>query len=168
MNGLRKPRQPRWTKSNDVMDKALLRAVKLFEHEVTAIMHPAQIGNKALREGVATLADWQNVYSAVKVGLAIEKQGVVRGKRDDLARAEEALDAIERRAMATNVWTPTPLSFAELDDIDDAISFHEFQLRQLSAGEFHRAVMLAVSRMNSSGGNVTYINSSKLGVRDHE
>ena len=159
MNGLRKPRQVRWPESRDTLRKALLRAGRLMPHEVDERMAPLLVSHKALREGVATLQQWAGVASAVAVGLAIEKQGVVRGKREDLRLADFALRDIKQRSLARGAWKPSMLSFEELDDIKEAVEYHRFQLQQLSAQEYHQAVCKVVGQVTSSGGTVQDLQS---------
>ena len=115
---------------------------------------PLRAAAKARREGVATERDWSIVVSPLHVAQAIEQQGIVRGLSEHLHSAEVALQEIERRAMATGTWCPTSLYYQELDHISAAVDLHEFQMTQLSYGEFRRALQRAVIEIKNTGGRV--------------
>jgi hypothetical protein len=105
---------------------------------------------RALREGVATEWEWMVVASALNVAQAIERQGVVHGLSGHLHAAEMALKAIHQRAMAGGEWFSTPLDYQEIEDITSMVDLHEFQLSQVSYGEFRRAVDLVTAFAISS------------------
>lgn len=153
MNGRRKPRVPRWISSNP-METAKAFASRLTAAEVLTAMTPVRDAFRALREGVANEVDWATLVTATNVADAIELQGVVRGVRAHIQAGQHALAGIERRAMATGTWRPTSLYFEELDAIGAAVDIHEFQLRQLSFGEYRRAIARAVAEVQSTGGTV--------------
>lgn len=164
MNGQRKPRQPRWPAHCNTIATATLRATLLTQPEIDVILEPITEAHKALREGVATEENWDNASSAINVALAIQSQRVVRCAGDHLQLADQALAAIKQRARSGGTWKATQLDFEELDVLKDAFLIHDYQLRQLSAGEFHRAVRLAIGRINSAGGRVIHLNPNSNGA----
>ncbi|WP_367847036.1 hypothetical protein [Rhodoferax sp. WC2427] len=167
MNGLRKPRQVRWTKCADTISTAILGATKLTATERASVLEPLQDAHKALREGVATQWQWTQFASAMEVAQAIEQRGVVRGLKAHLYAAELALQAIERRAMRCKTWQAVPLDLEELDTLAIAINLHEFQLTQLGASEFHAAVKTALGHITSSAGQVLSIKPPSIESRSH-
>jgi hypothetical protein len=82
---------------------------------------------------------------------------VVRGLAEHLASAEDMLQQIRRRAMATGAWRPTPLFYQELDALREYIPLHRFQLEQLSRGEVIQAMDQAEAIVRSAGGCVVEV-----------
>jgi hypothetical protein len=159
MTGRHKPRRPRWI-SRDPMGLAKTYAGRLTAAEVGQVMAAVQDGFRALREGVATEAQWGVVTSALNIADAIELQGVVRGARGHIQAAQQALAGILRRAMATGTWHPTALYYQELDDVRTGIDIYDYQLRQLSYGEYQRALAHAIAEVRSTGGIVINFNQA--------
>jgi hypothetical protein len=149
----RPPRRQRRISLNPI---ALARnnAARLTVAEIALAINPLRAAAKALREGVATEWEWAIVASAMNVAQAIERQGIVKGLAEHLRSAEVALQAIERRAMAPGAWKATALYYQELDHIATAVDLHEYQLQQLSYGEFRRVVVCAEAEIRSAGGRV--------------
>jgi len=149
----RKPRRPGRISPNPI---ALARnnATRLTPAEISKAITPLRAAARALREGVATEWEWSVVASAMNVAQVIERQGVVRGLVEHLHSAELALQAIQQRAMSGGAWQATALYYQELDHITEAVDLHEFQMQQLSYGEFRRAVVRAEAEIRSAGGPV--------------
>lgn len=151
----RAKRQPKLIMAN-AMDVVKSRAARLTDAERANVMLPAQSGFKALREGVATLSQWQAVSSAVSVARAIEAQGIVRGIHEHLAAADNALDAVWHRiqdGVRGSAWGRcTTLYFDEIAALDTALFLHEHQLQQLALSEFHQAVDMARRDVRAAGG----------------
>lgn len=156
MNGLKKPRQVRWPKHVDTMRTAKMRATRLTAAERADVLKPMLDSFTALRQGIATEWHWTQVASAICVALAIDEQGIVRGLRAHLVAADVALLAIAERAKPDmdGAWKPTSLHYHELDAISCAIDLHKYQLEQLAACEFHRAVAAAKAQILKDGGKV--------------
>lgn len=131
----------------DVVHLALMVAARLTGEEVRQVFAPLQASTDAMRRGVGTENDWSNLAAACCVAKAIERQGVVRGLQEHFDTIEAALQGIARRAFAGGAWAPTPLYFQELDALQLFLDLHEFQVRQLSGGEFQRAVVLATAHV---------------------
>ena len=140
------------------MNAALRRATRLTARERALVMDPTRAGVAALRQGVATYEQWAYVCSAIQVGLAIEAQGIVRGLQAHMQAADQALQAVYARVTAPAegpTWgRATALRFDELEAITDAVDLHDWQLQQLAAKEFHRAVKLAEKSIRKAGGKV--------------
>lgn len=154
MNGQHKPRRPRWVKSTNTLDIALLRATKLLPDEIAARMDPLRDAMRALREGRATEQEWSCMASAVNVSLSIEKKRVVRGLHQHLNSADMVLAAIQGRATqeGDRPWRPTALYFHELDTMTTFIDLFDYQLHQLSAKEYDQAFQHAKAETIRTGG----------------
>lgn len=150
----RPPRRVRFQPAINMVDVVINRATTLTAGEMGRLMVPIRSALKALREGVATETQWCVLASSVEVALAIEDQGVVRGLREHLKSAEQALFGIRERALASGTWRQTALYYRELDDVVEAIRLHQFQLEQLSTREVSRAVEVAKTRVYQAGGRV--------------
>lgn len=131
----------------DVVHLALMGAARLTGEEVRHVFAPLQASADAMRRGVGSETDWSNLAAACCVAKAIERQGVVRGLQEHFNTIEAALQGIARRAFAGGEWMPTALYFQELDALQDLLELHEYQVRQLSGGEFKRAVDLATANV---------------------
>lgn len=138
----------------DPIKLTMNRVDRLTAKEVAHLMRPIKDAFTRLREGVATEFQWITLASAVEIGLAVDRIGVVRGTKAHMHHAELALQAIKQRAMSKGTWCPTALYYQELDDIKAAVHIHEYQLRQLSAGEYHDAEQLAAANVQSDSGAV--------------
>lgn len=149
----RKPRQARRI-SRAPIELATAVATRLTVLELAAYFDPVRAAVRALREGVGTEWDWVRVVSALNVAQAVEQLGVVRGLSGHLHSGELALQSINHRAMATGAWHSTELSFQEIEQVNAAVDFHEFQLQQLSYGEFRQAFRRAADEVRSTGGQV--------------
>lgn len=152
----RKPRKRRYISANPIR-LAVNAATKLTPAEIAVAIDPIREAARLTREGVATESNWSLLASAVNVAKAIERQGVVRGLAEHLARAEEALNAISRRALAGGAWKATALYWQEIEHINTLVDLHEFQLQQLSYGEAHRATRRAIRDIHQAGGRVVMV-----------
>lgn len=149
----RKPRRPRPIIA-DTFRRARDNAVRLSEAEVQDTMAPARVCLRRLREGTATEDQHTVLASQIMVAIEIERGGIVRGLHEHLGAAMQALASIRARALASGAWRPTALYFHELDALREAVALHEFQLRQLSAGELAAAAKKLIARTRGSGGEV--------------
>lgn len=159
----RKPRKPR-TRNRNTFGTVLLRATRLTDAEVQDTIAPAQACLERLREGVATEDHHTVLATSLLIAMGIEDSGIVRGLREHIASAHAALDAIRARALATGAWRPTALYFDELDALRTAVELHEFQLRQVSAGELTTIAKKLVARTRSTGGAVARTTMHDLGL----
>lgn len=136
------------------MDLVKSRVGLVTQAECDAIMDPVHKSHKAMREGVATQWDWCNLCTVVNTGLSIEKTAL-KGVRGHLEAAYVALDLVGNRATADDgTWHGTPLYFAELDAIRDAIDIFPQQLRLISFAEYQRAMRLAEKQVRAMGGRI--------------
>ena len=157
----RKPRQQRWV-ARDPLALAKNTATRLTPAEMSTMIEPLRAAATALREGVATEWEWAIVVSAVNVAQAIDKLGIVRGLSEHLLCGELALRAIQQRAMATGTWSATSLYYQEIDHLDTAVDLHEFQIHQLSYGEYHNALRQAEAEIRSTGGIVVDVGRERM------
>jgi len=154
MSSVKKPRQPRWPARIDNISSVILTVTKLTPAEIAGIIDPTFASFEALRQGVATVQQWNNCASAITVSLKIEDQGVVRGLREHLTSADLALHAIAQRSQASGVWKQSPLWWHEIDSIRTALELHKFQMQHLSAREYHGAIRAAAIEVLAQGGTV--------------
>ena len=149
----RKPRKPRVINAN-VLGTVICRATLLQEHEVQDTLEPTHHCLARLREGVATEDEHTIMATVMRVSQGIEDSRIVRGLREHFNAAQQALDAIRTRALATGTWRQTPLYFHELDALREAVELHEFQLRQVTSGELQAITRKLIAQHQSSGGRV--------------
>ena len=159
----RKPRKPRPVR-HDALRLVKLQATKLTEAEVQETIEPARMCAERLREGVATEEQHTVLYTSLQIAIAIEHSGIVRGLHEHLDAARQAMDAVRTRALASGAWRPTALYHHELAAIRDAVEFHEFQLRQVSAGELTAIATKLIARTRSTGGKVARTTAQNLGL----
>ncbi len=133
---------------------AMARATRLTFAEREQIMVPLRAAVAALRQGVATEYEWMVAVTAVNVGDAIERQGVVRGLAGHLKEIDRALQGIRQRAMESATWHAPALYYEERDLLDLLLDLHNHQVRNLSFGEYTRAVDKAVQQTRAAGGRV--------------
>ncbi len=156
-------RRPQRTRVDNLV-AAMRRATRLTASEVAQAMAPLRAAECRLREGVATADQWAVVNTAMLIAREIEKQGVVRGLREHLDAALQALASIEARAIPGETWTPTALWFYELDAVREGLRLHQYQLEQLSFGELHAATSKVLARHQSTGGAVEARSLESLGL----
>lgn len=153
----RPPRRVRWHPTPDTLAIALHKAAKPAANDVDEVLTVVRQAARALREGVATEHQWSVLSGSLAVSLTIERQGVVRGLREHLDRAEAALQTIYNRAQRTGAWRPPVLHFHEIEAVNTFVDLHAFQARELSRAEFLRAIDTTTSQVRSSGGAVTVV-----------
>lgn len=149
----------------DTMRLAMRRAAKVPVAEIDEVMAPIAASFKAMREGVATEDEWAVLAGTVELGLAIEHQGVVKGLHGHLRAAEQALAAIQRRAMAGGTWRPTALYYQEIEALDTFTWLHKTQLENLSEGEWRKAHDRAVALVLGAQGRVVDLQDLANGGR---
>ena len=125
-------------------------------------MAPLGAAADRMRRGQASDNDWAVLTGSLLMAQSIEKQGVVRGLAGHLDGVDRALVAIEARATRAGPWRSPTLHFHELDAVHLLLDLHEFQLEQLSYGEFRRAYEATEARVRSSGGQL--VRPSEVGA----
>ena len=159
----RKPRRSRPINANP-FGSALRGAALLTQQERADTMAPAQECEKRLREGVATQDQLIVLRTQLRIAMGIEHSRIVRGLREHLATALDALDAVEARSLKNGTWRPSALYYHELDAIHTAVHLHEFQLQQVSAGELHQVAAKLIAQTKSSGGELRHCGAGELGL----
>lgn len=147
----RPPRRTRRMAVN-LVDIAAARATRLTQTERDQVLGALRGAVAALRRGVATELEWQLAVTAVNIGDAIEKQGVVRGLAEHLHSIDLALLEIGKRARATGEWRAPALYYEERDLMDLLVDLHNHQVKSLSYGEFIRARDKAIAQTASTPG----------------
>ena len=160
----RPPRKPRPT-ARSPFTTALFRAARLSQAEIASTIGPARQCFTRLREGVATEDQHTVLYTILRIAQGIEESGIVRGLHEHITSALQAMDAIRARALASGTWRPTALHYYELDAIHTMLDLHEFQLRQLSAGELTAIARKLIARTQSSGGTLVRTSAQNLGLQ---
>ena len=160
-NGLRKPRQAR-ALNYDPFRTVILNATRLTDAEIVSTMGPIRTCEKSLREGVVTSLQFAVLDSSLDIAAGIEKSRIVRGLGEHIASGQQALNAVGQRAERTGAWKPTALYWHELEAVNTALDLHEFQLRQLSAGELHRIVKQIIATTRTQGGEVRRVSAQEL------
>lgn len=159
----RHPRRARPINAN-AFGAALRKATRLTPQERAETMAAARQCEKRLREGVASEEHHTVLYTVLLLALGIEDAGIVRGLRGHFDAALAAMASIRARACPGNVWRPTALHYYELDAIREAVDLHEYQLRQVSAGELHAITKKLMARTLSTGGAVERRSLAELGI----
>lgn len=154
-----KGKQPEWMKfladtPESPVDVAIRNATKLTTPEIERYIVPSRRAVEAFRVGKGNFKDWLRLCTLVNVGMAIEDGGVVKGFRNDLKAALNALEEIGTRQDSPKGWKPGALRASELEAIRMLVVAHDFQLRQVSCGEHQEAYRLATARVKSDGGEV--------------
>lgn len=148
----------------DLMRAAQLRASRLTAQELAEIMIQIRTCAARLREGVATLQQFEILHTTVQLALEIEQRSHFRGLREHIDTAQIALSVIHTRSTATGKWKPTALYWNELDAITSMVELHELQLMQLTAAELQRFTQSLIARTLSQGGKVERVQSADLGA----
>jgi hypothetical protein len=157
---LRHTKQPRRERNvrvpgHNPVHRAIANATLLTQPERDELMQPVRDGFQALRQGVATYAQWAAVSTGISVALTIEKIGTVRGLREHFEAAERALDAVYARVTGGAegiAWgRRSTLYFDEIAALREAIDLHDFQLQNLSAREIHEAGRRTVQDARAAG-----------------
>jgi hypothetical protein len=154
MNGRKPPRRVRWPSILNTVEIVKAAVAKPPKHDVDEVMRIMTAASKAMREGVATEMHWSILAGAVSMGQAIERQRMVRGMSGHLTSTEQALDTIFKRAHRTGAWKSPSLYFDEIDMITTFINLHNFQVRQLSRGEYQDVIASAGGQIRASGCSV--------------
>lgn len=152
MSGKTKPKCVRrvWERVNPIT-VALNASTLLTKPEREQIMAPLREARDALRKGACTERQWLFIAVATQVALCIENKGIVRGLREQITAAHQALCAIDERARTTGRWRAPTCYGHELVSVDTLVTLHAFQISQLAANEFRDAVALAKAHQRTFG-----------------
>lgn len=143
------------TRPADPFTLARVYVTRLKPHEVARIMQPCNAALAAARSAAMTHAQWVVLCTAGHVAEAIEDGGVIRGQREIIDAANEALDAIgERCGHTEQEWKPKACTGPELTALADLVAAHSRQVHELTYREYTTAVDRAVARVASTGGEV--------------
>lgn len=135
----------------------MLRASRLTDSEIEQIINPLRFAIDKMRRCCATHDDYVLASSAVRAAQAIERSRIVRGLSDEIAAADRALWCIAKRAELgepAGEWRQKALYADELEALRMLAKLHEYQLRQLSAGEVHRIIKTLIAQVQTAGGAV--------------
>ena len=137
------------------LDVAMNNATKLSPQDVEQIITPCANACAAILSGSGRRDHWATLCCSLNMSLSIERQGVVRGMAGHLASIEAALLAIAARSGEDDTpptWQPPQLSLDETDNMRLLVQLHQFQIQQLSYGEYRRAHHATVNRVRGGGG----------------
>jgi hypothetical protein len=154
MSGRRQPRRTRWPAVLNTLEIVKNAVAKPPKHDIDEVMRIMTAASKAMLQGVATEKHWSILAGGVSMGQAIERQGIVRGMKEHMASTEQALNTIFKRARTSGAWKSPTLYFDEIDMITTFINLHDFQVRQLSRGEYSDVIASAGGQIRASGCSV--------------
>lgn len=154
-NASRTKRQAR-TLDGGLIDKVLSNVSKLTPSEIAQVITPVRAAMLHLKRCTATQHDFVWLCTAGQIGMSIERGGVVRGLASHMQAGLDALQAVAARGTTAGEWRSPAMRAAEIDAIDTMLDLHEYQLKQLSYGEFTQANRSAALRVSSTGGQVFY------------
>jgi hypothetical protein len=141
----------------DGITTARMTNTRLTAAEIGRIMAPLKSALDAMRQARAIYPQWVALCTAAHVAMAVEDGGVIRGQREIIQLASDALDRIgERCGRTADGWAPRACLGLELSDLADLVAAHSRQLHELTYGEYVRQFDLAVARVASCGGLVFY------------
>ena len=86
--------------------------------------------------------------------------GIVRGLQEHITAALQACASYQVRSGHADNWKPSAVHFHELDALREMVDLHEFQLKQLTASEVHKAARRLIARTQSEGGEVYQADNS--------
>lgn len=133
---------------------ASMHITRFTPAEIEKLVGHCRQGLEQARQGLATYDHFVSLTTAVHKGLAIEAVRIVVGYKPFYLRANDALEAIERRATTTGRWVPPTLYAAEITALDWLIWAYGKSLEELTYAEFLRIENLAIGRCTSTGGPV--------------
>lgn len=158
MHGQKKPRQPRPLKNP--IYAAILSATLLTAAEIEETMRPIRQCQTAVENSRASALQLGILETSLAIAKAVEKSRIVRGLAEILQAGDAALRSLRHRSCKSGEWRPAAPTADELDTIKTAINMHHFQLRHVSAGEFHRIL----ERLKAQAGGVQRITEEEWGI----
>ena len=133
---------------------------KLTAAEIAETMAPLRTAFAHIREGVATHNEYVVLHSIMLIAQEIEHMGIVRGLQEHITAALQACASYQLRSGHADNWKPSAFHFHELDALREMVDLHEFQLKQLTASEVHKAARRLIARTQSEGGEVYQADNS--------
>lgn len=116
------------------------QATLLTAAERAQMLTPMRAAADRFRQGLATDNDWAVLTGSLLMAKTIEQQGVVRGLAGHLDDIDRALVAIEARATQQGAWQSPTLYFNEIDAVQLLMELAQFQMEQLTFGEWRRGI----------------------------
>ena len=141
---------------------------KLTAAEVAETMAPLRMAFAHIREGVATHNEYVVLHSIMRIAQEVEHMGIVRGLQEHITAALQACESYQARSGPEDCWKPSDLHFHELDALREMVDLHEFQLKQLTAGEVYKATCRLMARTQSEGGEVYQADDSMTTLTPHK
>lgn len=125
---------------------AAAQVQKLDPAEIGAMMTGLRSCLSRLRAAQGLLRDVFEFQYATMSAALIERQGVVRGLSSTIADAEAAIATMRQRADAVSGQVGA-LFGPEIACLDEFIRLHEYQLEQLSKGEYEKVLRSLAGRL---------------------
>lgn len=135
------------------------KSVKVSSFELVAkrvqIMDPVLVGQMtgslrrsldSMRANGASMDEVVELERACVVASFVEREGVVSGLKGQITAASDAVRAIRSRIGAGTTGR-SPLYGVEITVIDEFIYWHDYQLKQLSVGEYARVLKRAAGQL---------------------
>lgn len=140
---------------------AAAQVQKLDPVEISAMMNGLRSCLSILRSADGHLTHVLEFQMATMSAALIERQGVVRGLSESISAAEESIAAMQLR-VEPGSGRVGALFGPEIASLDEFIRLHQYQLEQLSKGEYERIlrslagrlggkIQLAISDIDKSG-----------------
>lgn len=148
------------TSTVPTLDTAKGQASKRTGKEVAEVISRCAVAADAIAKGQGERMHWVSLCSSLNISRAVEAGGVVRGMREHWLSIESVLLAIADRAGEDDhppTWRVPELTLDEIDAVRLLVQLHEFQLQQLSFGEYTAAVDRAIAWAKSQHGEVVHL-----------
>lgn len=158
MHGQKKPRQTRPLKNP--IYAAILSATLLTAAEIEETMRPIRQCQAAIENGKASPLQLSVMETSLSIAKAVERSRIIRGLGEILQAGDAALLSLRHRSCESGQWQPATPTADELDAIKTAINMHHFQLRHVSAGEFHRII----ERLKAQAGGALRLTEEEWGI----
>lgn len=141
---------------------------KLTPAEIAENMGPLRTALTHICEGVATYNEFLVLRSIMLIAQEVEHMGIVRGLQEHITAALQACESYQARSGHAENWQPSAVDFHELDALREMVDLHEFQLKQLTAGEVHEAARRLIARTQTAGDEVYEADNSMTTLTPHK
>lgn len=156
MSGRTKPKRMRRPalKAANPLAHLFTHASRLRPGEIESLMVPKRAALHAARTAMLTESGFNDLCTALNVGEAIQRLGVVRVDPAHLAKARDVLETIGHSMDSPTGWRPHALRWDAIEALDVLLAIHHRQLQELQYNEYQAACRLAEARVASEGGVV--------------
>lgn len=125
---------------------AAAQVQKIDPADIAAMMEGLRSCLTSLRSGNGHITQVLEFQYATMSAVLIERQGVVRGLSGTIAAAESTITALRQRAEPASGRVGA-LFGPEIASLDEFIRLHQYQLAQLSKGEYEKVLRSLAGRL---------------------